>query len=204
MWVQPKSQVVLSAFSTANQANNSLPTTPDPPPISSCIPAKMPPKPVDIPAFATTQLSLLKTELDAEVAETSSLVSSHSPAALQRGGLALTNLTVASQRTGFGGKTIVELCPDAATASATPGGDGTAGLPEHGIRPGDIVLMSEQPAGSAKKKELREIEKKGVTGVVTRVRKGDVGVALNEDREEAVPAGRVWIVKLADEVTYKR
>jgi len=164
----------------------------------------MAPKPVDIPSFAATQLSLLQAELDSEIEETSILVSSHSPAALQRGGLALTNLTVTSQRTGFGGKTIVELSPDAATSSSTSDGDGGGGLPQHGIRPGDIILLSEQPAGSAKKKELRDIEKKGVTGVVTRVRKNDVGVALNEDREDAVPTGRVWMVKLADEVTYKR
>ncbi len=46
---------------------------------------------IDIPSFASTQLSLLATELAAEIAESSALVSLHSPAALQRAGLALTN-----------------------------------------------------------------------------------------------------------------
>jgi len=164
------------------------------------------PEPVDIPAFAQTQLQLLAAELEAEVAETSSLVGAHSPSALQRAGVAVTNLVVNNQRTGFGGKTVLELGPDAATGPTT-GKDGGAELPEHGIRTGDIVVISEQPAGSAKKREVRELEKKGVKGVVTRVARGTIGVALDEDREDGVGnliTGRVWMVKLADDVTYRR
>ena len=157
----------------------------------------MAPKAVDIPTFARTQLALLDEELKTEIAETSSLVSNHSPTALQRAGVAITNLIISSQRTGLGGKTVLELSPDSATS-------GTGELPEHGIRTGDIVLVSEQPAGSAKKREVKDLEKKGVKGVVTRVRKGDVGVALDDDRDDSVPGGRVWLVKLADDVTYRR
>lgn len=40
-----------------------------------------------------------------------------------------------------------------------------------GIRTGDIVLVSEQPAGSAKKREVKDLEAKGSRGVVTRVAK---------------------------------
>ena len=155
-------------------------------------------EPVDISAFASSQLALLADELAAEIAETSTLVAAHSPTALQRGGLALTNLVVSAQRTGLGGKTVLELGPDPAV---------TNDLPEHGIRTGDIVLVAEQPAASAKKREVREMEKKGAKGVVTRVGVGVVGVALDEDREDAALAGlggRVWIVKLADDVTYRR
>ncbi|KAK7745084.1 hypothetical protein SLS53_003319 [Cytospora paraplurivora] len=161
----------------------------------------MAPKPVDIPAFAATQIALLDAEQKSEIAETSHLISAHAPAALQRAGVAITNLAVSSQRTGLGGKTVIELSPDPAVSSS--GGE----LPEHGIRTGDIVLVSEQPAGSAKKREVRDLERKGVRGVVTRVRRSDVGVALDEDKEDAVSAalgGRVWIVKLADDVTFKR
>jgi DNA polymerase alpha-associated DNA helicase A len=156
---------------------------------------------INIPEFAETQISLLQTELESEIGETAALVASHSPAALQRAGLALINLTVSSRRTGLGGKTVLELCPDAATSGSSDGG---SDLPEHGIRPGDIVLLSEQPAGSAKKREVKELEKKGARGVITRVRRGDVGIALDEEREEGVPNGRLWLVKLADEVTHKR
>ncbi|KAK0656682.1 P-loop containing nucleoside triphosphate hydrolase protein [Cercophora newfieldiana] len=160
------------------------------------------PTPVDIAAFASTQLDLLAAELAAEVAETSSLIGGHAPTTLQRAGVALTNLVVSAQRTGLGGKTVLELSPDAATAR----GD-VSELPEHGIRAGDIVLVAEQPAGSARKREVRELEKKGVKGVVTKVGRGFVGVALDDEEKEDVGGvfgGRVWIVKLADEVTYKR
>ncbi|KOS19335.1 DNA polymerase alpha-associated DNA helicase A [Escovopsis weberi] len=157
----------------------------------------MPREPVDVQAFAATQLVLLDQELQSEILETSALVSNHSPAGLQRAGQAITNLVVSSQRTGLGGKTVLELAPDNATSA-------TGELPEHGIRTGDIVLVAEQPAGSARKREVKELERKGARGVVTKVQKGAVCVALDEAKEDVAFLGRVWIVKLADEVTYKR
>lgn len=155
---------------------------------------------VDIPSFATTQLALLEAELQSELSETSSLISNTSPTALQRAGLAITNLSLSSQRTGLGGKTVVELGPDSATAKE----DGD--LPEHGVRTGDIVVVSEMPSGSARKREVRELESKGSRGVVTRVGSKAVWVALDErDGEEAGVGGkRLWLVKLANDVTYKR
>ncbi|KAI1493182.1 P-loop containing nucleoside triphosphate hydrolase protein [Biscogniauxia mediterranea] len=153
-------------------------------------------KSVDIPAFASTQLALLDAELQSELQETSGLVSSTSPTSLQRAGLAVTNLVISSQRTGLGGRTVLELGPDSAT-----GGE----LPEHGIRTGDIVLVSEQPAGSAKKREIKDLEKKGARGVVTKIKKDAIAVAVDEEKEDAASlSGRVWIVKLADDVTYRR
>ncbi|KAF5686423.1 HCS1-DNA helicase A [Fusarium circinatum] len=154
-------------------------------------------EPVDIPAFATTQLALLEQELQTEINETSTLISNHSPTALQRAGIALINLVVSGQRTGLGGRTVLELSPDAATGSPDE-------LPEHGLRTGDIVLVAEQPAGSAKKREVKDLEKKGARGVVTRVSRGWIAVAIDEGKEEVGFSGRVWAVKLADEVTYKR
>ncbi|KAF4123523.1 DNA polymerase alpha-associated DNA helicase A [Geosmithia morbida] len=157
-----------------------------------------PREPVDVAAFARTQMSLLDRELQCEIRETSSLVSNYSPTALQRAGLAVTNLAVSSQRTGMGGKTVFELSPDPAMSSSPDL------LPEHGMRTGDIVLVAEQPGGSAKKREVKDLEKKGARGVITRVQKGAVSIALDEGKEEASFTGRLWIVKLADEVTYKR
>ncbi|TFB05629.1 DNA polymerase alpha-associated DNA helicase A [Trichoderma ghanense] len=158
----------------------------------------MPPRePIDVPSFAATQIALLDQELQSEIQETSSLIANHSPTGLQRAGLAITNLTTSSQRTGLGGKTVLELGPDGATSS-------TGELPEHGIRTGDIVLVAEQPAGSAKKREVKELERKGARGVVTRVQRAAVSVALDEGRDEVSFSGRVWMVKLADEVTYRR
>lgn len=152
---------------------------------------------LDVSAFASTQLLLLDRELQSEVDETSSLISNHSPTALERAGLAVVNLTISSQRTGFGGKTVFELGPDSATSS-------TGDLPEHGIRTGDIVLVAEQPAGSARKREVKDLEKKGARGVVSRINKTTISVALDDGKEDVAFGGRVWVVKLADEVTYKR
>jgi len=158
-------------------------------------------KQISIPDFCTTQLSLLEAELQSELLSTSTLLNNTSPSALQRAGFAITNLTLSSQRTGLGGKTVVELCPDPATSSNTDGD-----LPEHAIRTGDIVAVSEQPAGSAKKREVRELEARGARGVVTRVQRGGVWVALDGegDSEGEVGGKRCWVVKLANDVTYKR
>ncbi|GAP92047.1 putative DNA polymerase alpha-associated DNA helicase A [Rosellinia necatrix] len=154
---------------------------------------------VDIPAFAGTQLALLDVELQSELQETSSLIANATPTSLQRAGLAITNLLVSSQRTGLGGRTVLELGPDSATVGA--GGE----LPEHGIRTGDIVLVSEQPPGGAKKREVKDLEKKGARGVVTKIRKDAVAVAVDEDKEDALSlSARVWLVKLADDVTHRR
>ena len=93
----------------------------------------------------------------------------------------------------------MELGPDSATSNAE------GELAEHGIRTGDIVVVSEQPAGSAKRREIRELEAKGSKGVVTRVGRSAVWVALDGEDEDGV-AGlrRLWLVKLANDVTYKR
>lgn len=64
---------------------------------------------VDVSAFATRQLSLLDSELQAELTETELLTSTHAPTVLQRAGLAILNLNVSSQRTGLGGRTLLEL-----------------------------------------------------------------------------------------------
>jgi DNA polymerase alpha-associated DNA helicase A len=152
----------------------------------------------DVQAFAATQLLLLDKELQSELAETSSLISSTSPSALQRAGVAVINLSLASQRTGFGGKTVVELALDSAV-----GGGKDGDLPEHGLRVGDIVSVAEQPAGSAKKREVKELEANGAKGVVTRVGKSRLHIALDKE-EDDVATTKLWVVKLANDVTYKR
>jgi DNA polymerase alpha-associated DNA helicase A len=155
-------------------------------------------------AFAQTQLSLLKAEQAAEVAETTLLLSEASPSTLARAGLAILNLTPLSQRTGLGGKSVVELGLDPAVASAEKGG---SDLPEHGIRTGDIVRVSEQPSGGAKKKEKSEMKGKGVEGVVTRLGERAIWVALGkasaDDDEDDVPAGKLWLYVCNDRVRWK-
>ena len=108
---------------------------------------------IDVSAFATQQLSFLDSELQAVVAETQLLTSTYAPTVLQRAGLAILNLTVSSQRTGFGGRTLLELGHDPAVG----GGE----LPEHGLRVGDICAVAEQPKGAERKREREGMEKKG-------------------------------------------
>lgn len=76
---------------------------------------------------------------------------------------------------------------------------------EYGIRSGDIVFVVEQFVGSVKKREIKDFEKKGVRGVVIRINKGVISVVFDEGKEEVVVfGGWVWVVKLVDEVMYKR
>ncbi|KAF2686720.1 DNA helicase [Lentithecium fluviatile CBS 122367] len=158
------------------------------------------PEPTDIASFATAQLSLLDDELQAELAETNALLSSHTPTALSRAGLAILNLNVSSIRTGLGGKTVIELELDSAVVAKGEKAD----IPEHGIRVGDIVAVQDQPAGSAKKTEKRDLAKKGVEGVVHRVRRENVEIVLDKEDADVPSGGKLWIVKLANDVTYKR
>lgn len=140
--------------------------------------------PTSISAFAATQLELLDHELKAELEETNLLVSQTAPGTLQRAGLAILNLSTGSQRTGLGGKTVLELELD----SAVGGGD----IPEHGIRVGDIVSVADQPSGSAKKREKSDLKDKGVNGVVLKVTPKGVNVALNKEDAD-VPGGKLWL-----------
>ncbi|QIW96499.1 hypothetical protein AMS68_002017 [Peltaster fructicola] len=155
----------------------------------------MPPS-TDPSAFATRQLDLLRAEQAAEVAETAILTSTHAPTVLQRAGLALLNLHVSTQRTGFGGKTLLELSLDPAIS--------TGELPEHGLRVGDICAVAEQPKGSERKKEREGIEQTRVTGVITKVRREDITVALDKEDAEAPSGAKLWLLKLSNESTHKR
>lgn len=166
-------------------------------------------RPLSPAAFFTTQLSLLEAEQATEVAENTLLLSSASPATLSRVGLAVTNLNIASLKTGLGGRTVVELVADPAYTTKSSSEE----LPQHGIRTGDIVRVGEIPKGNAKKKEVADLKSKGVEGVVTRVDQRAIYVAAgkasgdgndNDSDLDTLSSSRVWLVKLANDVTYKR
>jgi DNA polymerase alpha-associated DNA helicase A len=142
--------------------------------------------PIDVPSFADKQLKLLAAELNAELEETALLTATHAPSTLARAGLAVLNLAVSAQRTGMGGKSLVELSLDPAIAGAD------TQLPEHGLRVGDIVGVSEQPKGAEKKKERQDMEKKQIQGVVVKVLREIIVVALDKD-EVDIPGGKLWL-----------
>ncbi len=142
---------------------------------------------IDVSAFASNQLSLLTDELAAETASTATLLASTSPTSLSRAGLAILNLVVASQRAGFGGKTVLELEQDHAIGNV-----GEIG--EHGIRVGDIVRVGEQPKGSERKKEKANMEQRGLEGVVVRVGQKGVHIALDKEEDDTGGlSGRLWV-----------
>lgn len=141
---------------------------------------------LDIRPFAASQLSLLASELAAETSQNSLLLSTYSPRTLSRAGLAITNLTLSSQRTGFGGKTILELQQDSAVGGDT--------INENGIRVGDIVRVGQQPKGGEKKTERKSIESTGTEGVVVRVGQSIIQVALDKEGEDGDGLnGRLWV-----------
>ncbi|CAZ86274.1 unnamed protein product [Tuber melanosporum] len=155
---------------------------------------------MDIPAFAEKQIELLQAERDADITLQTALLATLPPIALLRHGFALTNLLPISQRTGFGGRTIIDLEPDPAIFR-------TGLLPPHGIRQGDIVRVEAQPGGSASKKEKTDVKAVGVEGVVHRVFEGRLAVAVEAagDEVDRVWTGkRLWVVKVANEITFKR
>jgi len=142
--------------------------------------------PIDVPSFADKQLKLLAAELNAELEETALLTATHAPSTLARAGMAVLNLAVSAQRTGLGGKSLVELSLDPAIAGTE------SQLPEHGLRVGDIVGVSEQPKGAEKKKERQDMEKKQIQGVVVKVLREIIVVALDKD-EVDIPGGKLWL-----------
>ena len=146
----------------------------------------MPVAPTIIPAFTSNQISLLNAELAAETASTSNLLACTSTGVLSRIGLAINNLILASQRTGLGGKTVLELEQDPAIDK---GGD----IGEHGIRVGDIVRVGQQPKGGERKKEKAEIKDAGVEGVVIRIGGKVVQIAVGGDEEVDGLGGRIWV-----------
>lgn len=147
----------------------------------------MAPQAVDIPAFASTQLTLLSAELAAETASNSTLLGSTTPISLSRAGFAILNLVVTAQRTGLGGKTVLELEQDHAIGNA-----GEIG--EHGIRVGDIVRVAEQPKSSERNKEKAGMEGRGVEGVVVRVGQKGIQVGLGKEEEDMDGlGGRLWV-----------
>lgn len=141
--------------------------------------------PLPIPTFATAQLALLSAELAAEKASTELLLSSASPMTLARAGLAILNLSLSSQQTGLGGKTVLDFEPDSSL--------GASELGEHDVRVGDIVRVGPQPKGNERKREKADLEGKGVEGVVTRVSVKSVCVAVEREESEDRLGGRVWV-----------
>jgi DNA polymerase alpha-associated DNA helicase A len=176
-----------------------------------------------IPLFAQAQLDLLLLEHEAEVstsklASTAASVSPATRRTLQSTGHALTGLILSQVRTGLGGRVVGEFAPDPAIASdESRAADGSPRLGSHGIRVGDVVRVNDtagKKGGSSKETGKEGKDEKGAEGVVTRT--GDRGIwiafgkqgsgAKKEDDEavEELWGKKLWAIKLANDVTYRR
>lgn len=157
---------------------------------------------IDLEDFAKGQIAFISAERDLEAADAQAASVNFSRKELERRGLAVTNLEISGSRSGFGGKTLVELEHAAATQGS---GKDVRSYFTGIIRAGDIVRIEEQPAGSTKKAALTEARRNGAEGVVSKVSDDKLTVALNhEDAEVPSTNGRVWIIKLANSITYDR
>ena len=57
---------------------------------------------------------------------------------------------------------------------------------------GDICAVAEQPKGAERKKEREGMEKRGAEGVMTKVQREAVTVALDKEDVD-VPSGKLWL-----------
>ncbi|KAF8314019.1 P-loop containing nucleoside triphosphate hydrolase protein [Clavulina sp. PMI_390] len=170
----------------------------------------------ELAAFFDQQTLLLTRERDAEIERTGLLLSSCSPKLLERKGLALGALSVASVRIGLGGKSLIEL--------ERPSAYHTSQLfPSHTFRPGDLARIEEHvsSASAAAKKSAGSAKKPGSStkgaaiaadsnaseGVVFKVvTDSKIIIAIDaSDSSEGLDLPELCrVLKLANSVTYDR
>ncbi|KAM9301529.1 DNA-binding protein SMUBP-2 [Gastrophryne carolinensis] len=139
--------------------------------------------------FIETQLELLKEEREAEIEETRAWQENASLNELQKKGVCLLKLQVASQKTGLYGRLLVTFTPKKYSAEAV--------LPTNSFSSGDIVGLYESSSPSEPL----------ATGIVSGITQKLINVAFDESHSEALNLGSdntYRLLKLANDVTYKR
>lgn len=143
-----------------------------------------------------------------------SYIQSYSPKKLAQLGIAIVNLVTTNVKTGLGGKTIVELELDSAVKNDND-------LSVGSIRIGDIVKVSKMNNTSdivKAKKAARSSSKKvdndpiesndsSADGVVIKINSNAITLTVDDDNDERAvynDSGKLWIVKAANSITYKR
>ena len=135
--------------------------------------------------FVQTQLDLLELERQAEVEETQRLRASLSAGELERRGVALLRLVVVDCGYGLGGRRLLTLGPSSARD-----------LPANRFSPGDIVTFR------ASKRPERAADKLP-TGVVHRLRRDTISIALDRENDE-LPDEPVRLDRVSNDITYRR
>lgn len=168
--------------------------------------------PAQLDAFFERQRELLAKERQAEIDQSSLLISNCSPKLLERKGLALLGLAVVQVNIGLGGKSLIELERPAAHHTSTS-------FPPHSFRPGDLARIdegstsSQAPRSKAAKAKPGASKDKGEStgteGVVYKVSSTKIIIAVDAPKSDSksdeldIPE-HCWVVKLANTVTFDR
>lgn len=127
----------------------------------------------------------IEEEQKADTDDAEAYLRNYSPKKLARLGLAITNLVLASTRTGLGGKTVMEFELDLAVKDK--------GIEPGLIRTGDIVKVSNHGD--------KVID---FTAVVVKITPAMVVVSTDDEGAEVNDDVRCWMAKVANSVTYRR
>ncbi len=177
---------------------------------------------IDKNQFADDFLDAVSLERESDIELVNDLLGKLSSKKLSQEGLAVLNLNIANIRSGLGGRTLIELENDNAVTNSEEINNGE-------IRVGDIVKVEKIPSATAsKKKQAANAAKKShskkskdikesnnaneadlatIEGVVTKISLTCIIVAVDESFEDnllKLGNERVWIVKVANSITYKR
>lgn len=162
--------------------------------------------PEQLEAFFDRQRQLLAQERQAEIDQTSLLLSNCSAKLLEKKGLALLGLGVVNVNIGLGGKSLVELERPSAHHSSPL-------FPPHTFRPGDLARIDDasttsKKASKSKTPAAASKENFGVEGVVYKVSNSRIIIAVDASRpgtnEDLDIPEHCIVVKLANTVTYDR
>ncbi|KAL0968844.1 hypothetical protein UPYG_G00272620 [Umbra pygmaea] len=148
------------------------------------------PAEMEVERFVSKTLELLQEEREAEIEETRLWQENICLKELQRKGVCLLKLQVASQATGLYGRTLIILEPRKHM--------GVSSLPSNNFGPGDIVGLYELD-GVKPSSQL-------CTGVVTRVSQSAITLACEDSQDGlSLDTDTLYnLMKLANDVTYKR
>lgn len=127
----------------------------------------------------------IEQEQKADTDDAEAYLKNYSPKKLARLGLAITNLVLASTRTGLGGKTVMEFELDLAV--------GDKAIEPGLIRTGDIVKVSNHGDTVI-----------DFTAVVVKITPAMVVVSTDDEGAEVTDDVRCWMAKVANSVTYRR
>ncbi|CAI9732054.1 DNA-binding protein SMUBP-2-like [Octopus vulgaris] len=138
--------------------------------------------------FVSKTLALLEEERNAEIQENSYFYEKLPPKQLEKKGVCLLKLHLASQASGFYGRMIVKLEPWMKKE-----------LPSHSFTPGDIVQLSLNQKNAAESENI-------AVGIVSKTTSNSISIAFDEykDIETMSSDAHYKLLKIANDVTYKR